>query len=281
MSKQLTLQELIAKKKLALEAKKSLDQTTRPIQRWWPEKDSTTTIRIVNAPGRLLVNSNVEEDPFYERYKHKNIPGTKYGGLCLKRNGLHDSCPACDLGWQMVNASETEEEKKTAKQLLSNTTYFSLVLVRGEEVHGLRWWEYNYDMYNRLFSQFCGKHYFNFTDPENGFDLEVTRKLGKKVYNGKPVQDTDFAFVPERCPVIADAKGNFDKEAFDKLLSSAPTWQESQYILSIEDMEKAINTHLHGGTETEVSGGSEESFAGEDGKTYSAADDAFAEFLRK
>jgi len=166
-TKKMTLEELIAKKRSSQkENKKALDQEVRPVMRWYPAKDSESRIRIVSAPGRLLVVDDREEDPFYERYKHKNIPGQKYGGLCLKRNGIYDTCPACELYFENYKLAETKEEKEAVKPYRATTTYFSLVLVRGEEAMGLRWWEYGWDTHNWLFDAFCGEDYFRFTDPK-------------------------------------------------------------------------------------------------------------------
>lgn len=93
---------------------------------------------------------------------------------------------------------------KKARKLEPADTWYAGVLDRAKEADGLHLWSFNIYIWKRLVSFFLEEDTQEWLDPKNGFDLKLKVAPGKKMYNGKPVNETTIDLARKPSPALKD-----------------------------------------------------------------------------
>jgi hypothetical protein len=146
-------------------------------------------------PTSLTAEGN---DPFQEAWMHYGL-GVR-GFLCPKKN-FGEPCKACDVSyefWNSYNNSESESDKKIAKQFMAKRRFYSPGVKRedGKTTSKALWWGYSKTNYELLIGWVLNKKIGDFTDPAEGRDLTIT-------FTPKEKSDTNF---PQTSPMYDPSK---------------------------------------------------------------------------
>ena len=192
---------------------------------FWRPNDGENNLRIVPT---------ADGDPFKERWFHYNV--AKGGFLCPKRN-FGDACPVCDFGNKLWNEG-TEESKRLAKDMFAKQRFFSPVLVRGEEVEGVRVWGYGKTAYQKLLNIVLDPDYGDITDPDDGNDLKIM--YGKAP--GASFPTTDIRPRPRKTVLCDDSVGGEERCA--ELLETVPNFENLFERKTTDEVNQLLDTFL-------------------------------------
>ena len=84
-----------------------------------------------------------------------------------------EDCPVCNFATKLFNEG-SQESVQQAKNLFARQRFFSPVLVRGQEVEGVKVWGYGKTVYETLLSLVLNPDYGDITDPQEGTDLVLS-----------------------------------------------------------------------------------------------------------
>lgn len=121
---------------------------------------------------RILPLASSPDNAFQTLYFHyKAIPNRTY--LSPRSYGERD--PIADFSDELVSeGGMTTEEYKKAKSFSPDMRYYALVIVRGKESEGPKWWGFGEKVFLKIAGIMADDDYGDITDPDNGFDLKVT-----------------------------------------------------------------------------------------------------------
>jgi len=196
---------------------------------FWRPQDGEQTIRIVPT---------ADGDPFKDFHFHYNV-GANSGFLCPKRN-FGDECPVCNFATKLYN-EKTPESIKEAKKFFARQRFFSPVLVRGEEVDGVRVWGYGKMAYESLLSLVLNPEYGDITDVDEGTDLVLSygkpagasfpqTKLTPRRRSSPLCEDLDATQCAEMLDNIPDFDGLFERKTADEVQTML-----DEYLLDEDD----------------------------------------------
>ena len=202
---------------------------------FWRPQEGEQTIRIVPT---------ADGDPFKDFWFHYNV-GSNPGFLSPKKNFGEDD-PLDAFVRKLFNES-TEESIKMAKSLMARQRFFAPVLVRGEELKGVRVWGFGKMVYEQLLSLVLNPEYGDITDPESGTDLVLHygRPAGAQFPQTKitprrrpsPLCD-DALGGPERCAELLESVPDFNG-IFDRKTPEEVGTMLDQYLLGEDGAEEA------------------------------------------
>ncbi len=157
-----------------------------------------------------------DSDPFKTFYMHYNV-GNEGGFMCPKKN-FNEPCAVCEFASELWREG-TDESKEMAKSLFVRDRHYSPVLVRGEEVEGIRWWSYGKAVYEYLINLCLNMDYGDITDLDSGTDitLAVTQPQGVKF--------SKTSCQPKRQP-SKFCSGAMDKKQCAEMLKAVPVLEE-------------------------------------------------------
>jgi hypothetical protein len=200
---------------------------------FWRPQEGEQTIRIVPT---------ADGDPFKDFWFHYNV-GSNPGFLSPKKNFGEDD-PLDAFVRKLFNEG-TEESIKMAKSLMARQRFFAPVLVRGEELKGVRVWGFGKMVYEQLLNLVLNPEYGDITDPESGTDLVL--------HYGRPAgaQFPQTKITPRRrpSPLCDDALGGPARCA--ELLESIPDFNGLFDRKTPEDVGGLLDQYLLGEDATE------------------------------
>jgi hypothetical protein len=144
----------------------------------WIPKDSKK-----NVTKRIRILPSLDPDSFFYDlyYGHKaTVNDKKQTFACLKKNGIEDSCPFCEMN-DRLSKSTNQEEKDLAKDYFSRKMYVLRIIDRDNESDGVKFWRINHSSKNdgvmdKIFSIIKAKNE-DISDLENGRDLLIEISL--------------------------------------------------------------------------------------------------------
>jgi len=202
-----------------------------------------------NAPAE----SPIIELSFYKIGNNKRT-------LAPYQFGLPD--PIHDFRMKLYKTKK-EDDKKVANSLRPKMSGYLPVVLRGKEDDGVKVWMFSPFVYKRLLGFWLNEDYGDVTSPIEGYDLTIKMSpaANGKMFNGKPVLDTEIDPRPKSTPLHADSAVS------EKLLNAVPcflTYIKKQ-LKSAQELEGMLNTWLNGDDE-------EKSDGTEKGSSTSSAD---------
>jgi hypothetical protein len=161
---------------------------------------------------RILPLASQPGNPFQEMFFHYGLGGKNY--LSPMSYGERD--PIAEFSDALISTGPrlSKDEFKEAKKFYPQTRTYALVVVRGKEAEGLKYWSFGQGILTKLLSVIDDDDYGDITDPEKGFDLKVT-------YTPKEKSDTTYAktdVAPRRSPTALSS----DPETLKKWLTEQP-----------------------------------------------------------
>lgn len=171
----------------------------------------------------------VDGDPFKEYHFHYNL-GKDPGFMCPKRN-FGEPCSVCEFASELWQTGE-EGNKELAKKLFSRNRFFSVIVVRGEEDQGAKYWGYSKKVYEKLISYVLDEEIGDITDAETGRDLVLT-------YGKAPTgfYDTDVDLNPSGASPFAKNKDTFK---LSELQAAVPDFFSVYERISSKDVDAKL-----------------------------------------
>ena len=128
--------------------------------------------------------------PFSELKFHYNVG--KYPMLALSNFGKQD--PVEEFVAELKKTNDRDNWSLAGK-LTPRSRFFAPVVVRGEEDMGVRIWGFSQTIFKALLSMAEDEDIGDYTDPVNGFDMNV------EVRQGNPYNETSVRIVPKMTPL--------------------------------------------------------------------------------
>ena len=234
------------------------------IQKWRPEENSETTIRIIAFP-------NNEGQPFKERDFYYNI-GKNPGLLAPRQFGKPD--PIQEL-INKLREEGTKDSYELAKKLYPSTRFYAAVVVRGEEEKGVQTWAFGKKVNMSLLSFMLDEDYGDYTDPLEGRDIRVISNKSP----GKQYADTEVRVRGKVTPLAED------ENTMKQWLDNVPNIDDMFTLKSYDELENIVNQWLNGDEDdsgqdsyrNQTTQSSTQSVSqGTKEKDYSSLDEAFA-----
>jgi hypothetical protein len=124
---------------------------------------------------RFLPPGPGQSTPFVEVYQHflRNDETDEIVVFNCPKKMLNKKCPACDIGNQLFRSGK-RADKDRAKKYWPKRRIWANVIVVGDEESGVQAFPFGVQIYESLVS--LGTDAGDFTDPEDGFNVIVTRK---------------------------------------------------------------------------------------------------------
>lgn len=218
----------------------NLDAIRKRVQEMTGQRKTSSVQLWKPGPGEYLArivpwksSQVVDGMPFIERRFY--YLGDNPRILCPSQFGKPD--PVYDL-IRKLYSTKSPEDRELAKKLKSKLTAYAALVVRGEEDKDVQVLSLNTFQEQRLLGLFMKASIGDFTDPVEGFDLEITVAPSPKKFNGKTVMDWTFDVARKQTKLHDDPKvmqrwldnlPNVD----DMLASSFKTEKEIEQILNV------------------------------------------------
>lgn len=228
--------------------------------------------------ARILPTSldPAENDPFRMVPIHFNIGNVPF--VCPKHFGEDKECGACDAQsdlWDIVRATESKKGEpayELAKSFYSSDRYYSPVIRRknGKVAEGYtpEWFAYSEKKNDDLFKWFTNERVGDFTDPETGRDLFIT----KKTKDAEGVKNQYGTVDMELDPAGTSKLGT--KKQVQELIDNIPDLMSLLEVWDNDKINEVVTTHL-ASTASDDGGTSETKFTKKE--TSNDVDDAFAD----
>jgi len=180
----------------------------------------------------------VEGMPFIERRFYYLGSNSRF--LCPSQFGKPD--PVYDL-IRKCYQSKNPDDRELAKKLKSKLQAYAALVVRGEEDKDLQVLSMNTFQEQRLLSLFTKEDIGDFTDPLEGYDLDITIVKSPKMFNGKPVMDWSFDVARKQTKLSNDPK------QMEKWLNNLPNVDDylASAVKTEKEIEQILNVWLAGG----------------------------------
>lgn len=198
---------------------------------WRPEKDKDYNIRIISIP-------NNDGQPFVDRYFYYGIGGPGFYAPFQ----FHKPDPIQEL-IEKLRADGTDESRDLVKKLYPKLRTYAAVIVRGEEDKGVRLWAFSKTIYQDLLRLMLDEDYGDITDIQNGRDLKVNVSQPP----GKQYPDTKVT--PRGAPSPLGTSSQIEL-----WMNNIPNIDDYETVLSVEEIERRVNTWLAGDSNNESEG---------------------------
>jgi hypothetical protein len=215
--------------------------------------------KLPNGNSKVRVLPTEDGDPFKSFFFHYGVGNESL--LCPKAN-FGETCAICDFVAHLYK-DKSAESIEMAKKIMKKQRFCSPVLVRGEEKEGPKVWTYSKTVYQKLLQTALNPEYGDFTDPENGLDIDIV--YGKK--DGKQYPDTDLTFARKESKLCKD----LDKKACEEMLKNLPDFNNLYKKKTPAEIQTALDAFLAGEPDTSSSSESETQDSEDEG---SGLDDA-------
>jgi hypothetical protein len=200
---------------------------------WWrpSELGKTYNVRLVAFPDN-------DGKPFVLRRVYKNINGWR-SEIAPYQFGdpdpVQDVIDTLQERRKSASKGEQEEINKLLKGLYPKEQYYALVLERGSEEDGLKFWTISQTMVQQLYSFMLDDEVGDLTDPKTGTDLKITRTNN----NGK----TNTTVVPAR---KSSKLASTDAE-IQSILDNAPKVDEYNKAKSFDELKELVSAWVDNG----------------------------------
>lgn len=124
--------------------------------------------------------------------------------------GTDNPCPICEKIAEL-KATGDEEDAAKADSMKLKPRYYLQIIDRADEAAGVQIYMASPTVANKILGFYSSKGWGDITDPENGYDLVLTkRRRAGAAPNSQRWQDTEYEVMgtPEKCPTMADKDGN-------------------------------------------------------------------------
>lgn len=227
--------------KSKLNALRNTNQKTNLI---WKPVPGKQEVRVI--PYKFAENPI---DPFIVLKFHYNMNGKTY----LSPSTFDRPDPIVEFSNKLKRGG-SKEEWLQAKKLEPKSRYFALVLVRGEEKEGPKFWGFGKQVYDKFLEVMSDPDYGNIADLSTGRDVVVEFKTPDNTSSGKKFPETSILIKPIQKPAIDIS----DKEMMAKIgnqtniltLFPEPTYDE---------LKEALESHLNPEDDTDENPTVEES----------------------
>lgn len=185
---------------------------------------------------RILPYKHNPDYPFIEMQFYYEFGNKTY--VSPASYGEHD--PIIDFANEISNTGKTQEEKKAnwilAKKVSPTLRPFAVVLVRGKEKEGPKFWGFNQTIYKELLGFISDPDWGDITDLENGRDIviEVTPPAAGKKYPNITVR-----------PKPSTSTATTDSDVLDKI-ESMPKVEELFKAATADELRRALEAYLSG-----------------------------------
>lgn len=197
---------------------------------WRPAEGETKEVRIIAFP-------NNDGQPFAERWFYYNI-GNNPGLLAPNQFGKPDPIQELIRQLRTDGAAGNKGAYELAKKLYPKMRCYAIVIVRGEEEKGPRFWTFGKTVYQDLINLMLDPDYGDITDPVEGRDVKVSvSKMPGKTY-----ADTKVTARVKSTPLSGD------QALVKKWLSSLPTLDDT--LRSYDELKNIVDAWLDGGSDT-------------------------------
>jgi len=191
----------------------------------WKPEPGTQTIRIV--PYRFN-----KDYPFNELYFHYDIPGPSY----VSPKSYGDPDPIVEFAEELKDKGG-KENYKLANKLEPSLRTFAPVIVRGQKNEGVRFWGFGKNIYKRLLNLLANDSWGDFTDLQNGYDMELKYVPADEADGQFP--ETHLEPLPDKKPIVDDP--NRAKE----LIKSQPPIDEVFQAPDYETLQEQLDDYLN------------------------------------
>lgn len=134
-------------------------------QIFWSPSPGTSTIRILPNPYNA-------DYPFTELQLYYN-----FGGTVLSPSSYGQPDPILDFARKLAY-SKDNTERELAKRLFPVRRTYALILERGKESEGPKYWNFNQTVYRELLAYIADPDYGDITHPLTGRDVTIEYILG-------------------------------------------------------------------------------------------------------
>lgn len=169
-----------------------LQSTTKKSEELWKPEPGKHQIRLV--PYKFT-----PDNPFIELYFHYDILKKTY----LSPSSFGRPDPIVEFADKLKRMGG-KEEWKTAKKMEPKLRTFALVVVRGHEAEGVKFWGFGKTVYQDLLGYLSDPDYGDITDPKTGRDLTI--EVISAEDSGASYPTTNVRVKPKECLLSDDAE---------------------------------------------------------------------------
>lgn len=145
---------------------------------------------------------------------------------------------------QEIRADRSDPDGwKKARKLEPAEAWYAAVLDRAKESEGLMLWSFNLYTWKRLVSFFLEEETESWLDAKAGFDLKLKITPGKKMYNGKPVNETTIDLARKATPLSKDPA--LMKKYLDAMVQFSADFTADNQPATDSELQNALNTYLN------------------------------------
>jgi len=130
---------------------------------FWKPPEGLSTVRILPPVGKM--------EYFFLEIGQHYIDNTSYMCTNICSDGA-DPCPLCEVNELLFRAGQ----KEMADRYRVSRSFWMNVIVRGEEASGPQKFTPGVTIFRSLASYVTDPDYGHITDPDEGFDVKITRK---------------------------------------------------------------------------------------------------------
>ena len=187
---------------------------------------------------RILPNPYNRDNPFTELYIYYN----KFGKTFASPKSFGKPDPI-DSFAKKLRMSKEEDSRRIASSIEPTMRTFCMVLVRGKESEGPKFWSFGKTVYTSLLTIMADPDYGDITDLSNGRDIVIQYKLGngKDINEQRKNSDTSILAKPNTTPAFTE------KEIADKM-KAMPNTQELFQCPSEDELKRMLEEYLSNGS---------------------------------
>ena len=208
-----------------------LQSTNTRTSNLWKPQPGIQQVRIV--PYKFNPDT-----PFIELFFHYNLAGKNY--LSPISFGRPD--PIEEFS-QRLKTTGSKDDFTLGRKLESKMRTFAPVMVRGEEIAGVKFWGFGKTVYQELLSIIADPDYGDITDAVSGRDVGVEFKTAEET--GKNFPSTSIRVKPNQTPITEDAS------ALETITESQKNITDIYQERSYDELTQALNDYLNGGSSSE------------------------------
>ena len=187
------------------------------------------------SPGRQqirIVPSKFDKDyPFIELYFHYGINGKSI----LSPKSFNEKDPILEFG-EKLKLSGNKDDYLMSRKLTPKLRTYSPIIVRGEEVEGVRYWGFGKMVYQELLSIMSDEDYGDITDPKLGRDVVIEFKTAEET--GKSFTTTQIRVKPNQSQL------NEDENVVKRWLEEQKSVKDLFKHYSYDEMNELMNNWL-------------------------------------
>jgi hypothetical protein len=207
-----------------------LQSTNTRTSNLWKPQPGIQQVRIV--PYKFNPDT-----PFIELFFHYNLGGKNY--LSPISFGRPD--PIEEFS-QRLKTTGNKDDFTLGRKLESKMRTFAPVMVRGEEIAGVKFWGFGKTVYQELLSIIADPDYGDISDPINGRDITLEFKTAEET--GASFPSTSIRVKPNVTKLTEDSK------VLAKVKETQKDIREIYNELSYDELTKVLNEWLNPDEET-------------------------------